>query len=119
MQQIIFENTDFPKNIDKLLNREVNLNNSFNVDTNMKDTYSYNSFDLKISNNISKNVSDVLDSNIIYDKTVTKNEDINNIEISKFDKDYIDIPISSGSVKKLKNMWQEKINFFLQENKSN
>ena len=82
----------------------------------MRDTSSDDLFDLKKSNSIPKNVSDLLNSSAINDKTDTKNDDVKNEEILKFDKDDIDIPISSGSVKKLKNMWQEKINFHLQEN---
>lgn len=82
----------------------------------MRDTSSDDLFDLKKSNSIPKNVSDLLNTSAINDKTGTKNDDVKNEEILKFDKDDIDIPISNGSVKKLKNMWQEKINFHLQQN---
>ena len=132
MQQIVSENTYAPKNINELLNKEIslgsnnliniecnytkNINELFNLTTNMRDTSSDDLFDLKKSNSIPKNVSDLLNSSAINDKTDTKNDDVKNEEILKFDKDDIDIPISSGSVKKLKNMWQEKINFHLQEN---
>lgn len=104
MEQIpLFENTNTNTN-----NSPKNINESLNIDKNEPN-----------SNKIPKNISELLNNNnnnnkILDESTLKKTDDAQSREILKFDKDDIDIPISNGSVKKLKNMWQEKINSFLE-----